>query len=140
MNADTKIKYNLALMYEYINNILEICAEYNNDYEKVLSEKKNKLAINMCIVEIGEHCTRIRDIDEKYYEQNEKFKLFQIKGMRDRIVHSYGKIDYNVVKEVISVGVPKLKKDIESEVDKDILKDPYVLYEIEYADYVKNKV
>lgn len=87
---------------------------------------------------IGEHCAQIRDNNKSFYDNNE-LKLYQIKGMRDRIVHSYGKIDYDIIKESISKDIPVLKEKIEDIVDEDILDNPYLLYETEYDDYIDEK-
>lgn len=59
--------------------------------------------------------------------------------MRDRIVHSYGKIDYDIIKESISKDIPQLKHNIEEIVDEDILDNPYLLYETQYDEYVEEK-
>ena len=92
----------------------------------------------MCFVQIGEHCAQIRDIDRTFFD-NQELRLYEIKGMRDRIVHSYGKIDYNIIKESISKDIPKLKEKIEEIVDEDILDNPYLLYETEYDNYIEEK-
>ena len=77
--------------------------------------------------------------NKKSFYDNNELKLYQIKGMRDRIVHSYGKIDYDIIKESISKDIPVLKGKIENIVDEDILDNPYLLYETEYDDYIDEK-
>ena len=52
MNNNVKIY--LARMYEFINDALNICESENNDYNKILKDKKNQLAITMCLSQIGE--------------------------------------------------------------------------------------
>ena len=138
MNSKTRLMFNLAYIHNYINDILDMCNELDNNYPVIFTDKKSQYAINMCFVQIGEHCAQIRDNKKSFYDNNE-LKLYQIKGMRDRIVHSYGKIDYDIIKESISKDIPVLKGKIENIVDEDILDNPYLLYETEYDDYIDEK-
>ena len=132
------LMFNLSYIHSYIEDILEICSESDYNYPLIFTDKKSQYAINMCFVQIGEHCAQIRDIDRTFFD-NQELRLYEIKGMRDRIVHSYGKIDYNIIKESISKDIPKLKEKIEEIVDEDILDNPYLLYETEYDDYIEEK-
>lgn len=121
-----KIKIHLARMYEFINDALEICETEQNNYDKVLSDKKNQLAITMCLSQIGEFANAIRKEDLETYI---KYKFNEPKGMRDRIIHGYGKIDFDIVKETLKTDLPQLKKIIEENVDKQILENPYKFYD-----------
>lgn len=56
--------------------------------------------------------------------------------MRDRITHSYGDVDYKIVKPVLKHDLPKMKEKVEEMVHEDVLKNPYMLYEQEYEDYI----
>ena len=123
--------FNLAYIHNYINDILDMCNELDNNYPVIFTDKKSQYAINMCFAQI-------RDNNKSFYDNNE-LKLYQIKGMRDRIVHSYGRIDYDIIKESISKDIPVLKEKIENIVDKDILNNQYLLYETEYDDYIDEK-
>ena len=139
MNSKTRLMFNLSYIHSYIEDILEICSESDYNYPLIFTDKKSQYAINMCFVQIGEHCAQIRDIDRTFFD-NQELRLYEIKGMRDRIVHSYGKIDYNIIKESISKDIPKLKEEIEEIVDEDILDNPYLLYETEYDDYIEENL
>lgn len=86
MNSKTRLMFNLAYIHNYINDILDMCNELDNNYPVIFTDKKSQYAINMCFVQIGEHCAQIRDNNKSFYDNNE-LKLYQIKGMRDRIVH-----------------------------------------------------
>lgn len=138
MNDKTRIMYNLARMYEYAKDVIDICKQNEFDYESIVENTITKHATNMCIVQMGEHAARIRDVDMSIYRSSD-LNLFQIKGMRDRITHAYGDIDYKIVKNVLKNDVPKIKKSIEQMVDPDIIENPYLLYEQEYDDYVNEK-
>lgn len=138
MNDKTKIMYNLARMHEYTSDVIEICERYEFDYEHIIEDMVSKHAVNMCIVQLGEHASRIRDLDRNLYE-DENLHLFQIKGMRDRIAHSYGDIDYKIVKQVLKEGIPQLQNSIEALVETEVIRNPYALFEQEYDDYIRLK-
>lgn len=137
MNDKTITMYNLARMYEYLQDINDLCENYNYDMDRILENKFNKHAINMCLVQIGEHANTIRKYDKKLY-LDENLCLFQIKGMRDRITHSYGNIDYSIIKRVLINDVPTLKGKLEALVDYELLNNPYILFENEYDDIVND--
>lgn len=46
-------------MYEFIEDALTICDAENNDYDKILQNKKNQLALTMCLSQIGEFANAI---------------------------------------------------------------------------------
>lgn len=131
MNDKTKIYYNLARAYSYVVDIGAICNKYDNNYEMIISDVVSKHAINMCLVQIGEHAARIRDIDINLYK-DKQLGLFQIKGLRDRITHSYGNVDYSIIKSILQEDIPKLKEYLENSIVEDVLNNPYVLYDEEY--------
>ena len=137
MNVETQTIYNLARMYEYVTDIFNLCVINNNNFEKILNDKYQRYAINMCLVQIGEHANRIKTLNENIYF-NRQLSLFQIKGMRDRITHSYGNIDYNIVKDVLRRDIPDLKKYLEENIAREVLDNPYILYDEEYKDIVRH--
>ncbi len=136
MNEKTKVMYHLARSYEYLLDIDEICSMYDYDLNKVTNSKISRHAVNMCLVQIGEHCGKIRDIDKEFYNSSRLY-LYKIKGMRDRITHSYGHIDYDIIEKVLKEDIPYLRKYIEENINHEVLENPYVLYEMEYDDYIE---
>lgn len=138
MSGDTIVYYNLARMYEYVKDIMKICEDYQNDYMRITSEMLPRHAVNMCLVQLGEHAARIRDANIEMYKSS-SLQLSGIKGVRDRIAHSYGRIDYSLIRTVLQDDIPKLKDGIEGMVAREVLDDPYILYETEYADLMKEK-
>ena len=140
MNDKTRIMFNLARMHEYANDIIDICNNAGNDYSKVVDDKVTRYAVSMCLVQLGEHSARIRDIDQEYYEKNPNVQLLQIKHLRDRVVHSYGNIDYTIIKNILSKDVPELKDYLEKSIIKEVLSNPYVLYDKEYEEFDQEPV
>lgn len=135
MNVETTIYYALARMHEYAEDICTICEQHSFDYESIIENMVTKHAVNMCLVQMGEFANRISKADKEFYK-NSGLGLPQIKGMRDRIAHTYGDIDYRIIKAVLKKHVPELKKAIEALVHEDILLNPYVLHEIEYEQFL----
>ena len=122
------VKLLLATMYEYVCDAMNICSDENNDYDKILSNKKNQLALTMCLAQIGELANRIKEKDLELYN---KYRFEEPKGMRDRIVHGYGKIDFNIIKETLKNDLPALKELIENNIEKKYLDNPYLLYDLD---------
>ena len=138
MNNKTKIKYTLSRMYEFTNDILDICKSNNNDYEIMLTNHVTKHAINMCLAQIGELAGRLRDIDIDLY-QNSAIPFPLMKGMRDRIIHSYVDIEYDVIFNTLEFDIPALNKYLIENIDKEVLENPYILFEKEYDDLIKDR-
>ncbi len=137
MNDKTKVYYRLTRMYEYARDICTICERKDFDYENVIEDMVSKHAVNMCIVQLGEFANQIKQVDEQFFKDC-GLSLPQFKGMRDRITHSYGDIDYAIVKSVLKDHIPELKKNLENIVPKEILENPYSLYDTEYDDIVNS--
>lgn len=125
--------YNMARMYEYARDALEICRQNEDKYDQVIENMVTKHAVNMCIVQMGEHAARIRDIDPEFYRESQ-LGLYQIKGMRDRITHSYGEVDYAIVKQVLERDIPVFVASVKEQIPEEILNNPYQLYEREFED------
>ncbi|MCD8023470.1 MAG: DUF86 domain-containing protein [Lachnospiraceae bacterium] len=139
MNEKTKIIYNMSRMYEYARDAIEICRQNDFQYEQVIENMVSKHAVNMCIVQMGEHAARIRDIDSDFYKGSQ-LGLYQIKGMRDRITHSYGEVDYAIVKHVLEKDIPAFTASVEAQIPGEILENPYLLFEMEYDEYLKKEI
>lgn len=130
MNDNTRSVYALARIHEYLSDLVDIVNESNRDIDRILSNKTTKYAVNMCIHQIGEQAKNIRDHNRELYD-NKILVLHQIKGVRDKIAHTYDNIDYNVIKYILESYTPFLKKCIESLIDKEILDNPYCLFDKE---------
>lgn len=114
-------------MYEYVSDAIKICDDDGNNYDNILKDKKNQLALTMCLVQIGELANKIKEKDIEIYN---KYKFDEPKGMRDRIVHGYGKLDFNIIKETLKTDIPRLKALIEKNIERKYLDNPYLLYEV----------
>lgn len=138
MNEKTKVKYELAKMYEYVNEILDICKRYDNDYDEIADDMLSYNAILMLIIQLGERSVHIRDTNFDFYESC-PMKLKDVINMRNRITHGYTNINRKLFISAIKEDIPFFREYIEDEVHEEILDDPYVLYDIEYDDFIENR-
>ena len=139
MNKETKIKYELAKMYEYIIDIIDIidiCNRYNNDYETIANDSLSYNATLMLIIQLGERAIQIRNNDIHFYNEC-PMKLKDVVNMRNRVTHGYTRIRRNLYIDAIKNDIPFFKEYIEENVIQEVLEDPYCLYEEEYEDVLK---
>ena len=126
MTKEHQYKFYLSKIYGFISDIEKICNDHNYDFDVLFSNIETKHSLNMCIVQIGELANLIQKNCPNYV--NENFKLTKARAMRNRIIHGYGSIDYTIIKNTIKESIPELKNNICSIVNKEILEDPYMLY------------
>ena len=88
----------------------------------------------MCFVQVGELAVRMRDISIS--DGTDKINVNQMIGMRNKIVHAYGDIDYKIVIDTLNDDFPKLNSYIERTVPNEILKNPYLLYDRDIEDFM----
>ncbi|MFA6923172.1 MAG: DUF86 domain-containing protein [Bacteroidales bacterium] len=103
------------LQISYILHILEECTfiiSTTKDVDKndFLKNEIMKRAIVRSIEIIGE-ATKKTDIDFKKKWNEIEWK--QLAGMRDKLIHDYFGINYNIVWDVAKNKIPQLKIDIE---------------------------
>ncbi len=130
MNDNTKTVYALARIYGYILDLDAIMKENGFNIDKLLSSRTAKYAVNMCIHQIGEQAKTIRETNKELYDDPE-LVLHQVKGIRDKIAHTYDNIDYSVIKYVLVTYRPFIKSVIEALVETEVLENPYCLFDRE---------
>ena len=54
----------------------------------------------------------IKKLSDEYKKEHNDIEWNDIIGLRNRIVHDYGKTDYSIVYEVVSTDLPVLKKSL----------------------------
>ncbi len=76
------------------------------DYEGLIEDKKSLYAIVRCFEIIGEAAKNIpEDLKTKY----RKIPWKDMTGMRDKLIHDYFGIDYEILWETIKNRIPELK-------------------------------
>ncbi|MBC8385689.1 MAG: DUF86 domain-containing protein [Candidatus Cloacimonetes bacterium] len=95
-----------------IKTSIESIFEYLGEKRNFFEYQKNKLlrrAIERELEIIGEAANRILKIDQKFALSNAR----QIIDTRNWVIHGYDKVDDVVIWGIISIHLPKLKKEVE---------------------------
>ena len=100
-------EYFLRKTLEEIDIILKYSHEKNK--EELYDEPVLLDAIIFRMIQMSEHMNNISDDFKTRYSN---IAWNDIKGFRNRLVHSYGSVDLSFVFNAISVDIPKLEKDL----------------------------
>lgn len=99
---------------EYLHHILDEI-NYLIDSSKGLVQKQFSTnltlqkAFTRSLEIIGE---AVKNLPEDFTEANKEIDWKSIAGMRDRLIHHYFGVDYEIVWDVIKNEIPKLNKQI----------------------------
>lgn len=80
------------------------------DYDIYFQDRFIKLAFERLIEIIGEAVIKLSD---EFRQQYSFVEWHKIAGMRNRLIHEYHKVNYNILWEVLSDEIPILEKQIE---------------------------
>jgi uncharacterized protein with HEPN domain len=94
-----------------LRDILNAIADIENFYvSSGLDDRKTLMAIAYSIAIIGEAASKI---SEKVKVENPEIPWRNIVGVRHRIIHEYGSVDVENLKQVVESDLVVLKKKIE---------------------------
>lgn len=79
------------------------------NYNDLLENELLKRAIVRSLEIIGE---AVKKLDEKYKKEHDGIEWKKIAGLRDKLIHRYFGIDWDVVWDIIKNKIPVLEKDI----------------------------
>ena len=131
MNELTRYKYELARMYEHSKDIEDFKKRNHYNYDLMVEDKMVYKACLMSLAQIGEHCVRLRKKNNQYLNEVD-FPYKSIIAVRNIITHGYSQVDQDIYKDIMKNDIPNMMKSIEKQVRKEILDNPYILYEAEY--------
>ncbi|HYN44671.1 MAG TPA: DUF86 domain-containing protein [Candidatus Limnocylindrales bacterium] len=111
------MKRDYDLFIRDILDAIDMIEEFigNMDYGEFMKDDKTSTAVVKKIEIIGE---AIKNIPNDVRVKHKEIPWKDIVGMRNKITHSYFKIDYEIVWNVVKVKLPALKIQIEQ-----VLKD-----------------
>jgi len=89
------------------NFILESCQGLNK--EQLVNDPTLKRAVVRSLEIIGE---ATKNLSDEFKQQHPEIPWRQMAGMRDKLIHAYFGVDYDVVWDVITQEVPQLCEDI----------------------------
>lgn len=84
-------------------------------FDTFLEDSKTRDAVIRNFEIIGEAANRL---PEEFKDSNEGINWFRIRGFRNRIVHDYMGIDFQIVWTIIDKDPKKLAEDIQAIVDE----------------------
>jgi uncharacterized protein with HEPN domain len=104
----------LSDIIESIDKIKRYTLGYT--FEEFLNDSKTNDAVVRNFEIIGEAANRI---PEEIRDQNNQINWHRIKGFRNRIVHDYMGVDYNIVWSIIHNDIDRLRSDISKVLDSE---------------------
>jgi uncharacterized protein with HEPN domain len=98
----------------YLLDILrsaEIIAGYiaGQDRDEFLRDTKTQDAVLRRLLVIGEAATQVTSETEEIFS-NVPFR--KMGGMRNRVVHDYGQIDFEIVWEAVTLHLPQVQREL----------------------------
>jgi len=84
-------------------------------YEDFLKDDKTKDAVERNFEIIGE---AVKHLSEEFRNQYSHIPFRQVAGMRDKLIHDYFGIDYEIVWKTITTKLPQFELDILELIEK----------------------
>jgi len=106
---------------EYLKDILIACEniiEYikNYNFDAFMKDRKTQDAVLRNIEIIGEAVKSISDNIKRRYPEIE---WREIAKTRDKLIHSYFGVDLDVVWDIVTIDIPRLRQQIEEIIEKE---------------------
>jgi len=101
---------------EFLRHILDECdylikESQNNSFENFVQDQRLSRAVCRSLEIIGEASNKIdQSLKEKYPFVNWR----EMSGIRNRIIHNYFGIDFDIVWDTIITDIPELKESLET--------------------------
>jgi len=108
-----KDKIALEKMASYASELLSYVD--GMDYNAFVSDRKT---ISACAFMIGQMGELVTVISDETQIEHSTIPWRNIKGMRNRIIHDYEKVDYLVLWKTIDESIPQLIEAIKTVLDK----------------------
>ena len=79
-----------------------------------LQDKRTQQAVVMSLIVLGEAATKVMDQHPTFAAQNKHIPWRSMRGMRNRIAHSYFDINLEVVWDTVRTALPALKIQLDA--------------------------
>ena len=98
----------------YIEHILEAIRDIENSIKKSSFEdfENSKDSKDACIRRLEIIGEAVKNISQETKNKYPKIEWKQIAGTRDRIIHAYFNVDLDIVWNILTHGLPTLKKEM----------------------------
>ena len=101
----------------YLEHILEASINIevyvkNYSFQEFKDDVRTQQAVIMNFIIIGEAATKIMDKYPDFIQETPQIPRLGMRGMRNRIAHSYFDIDLSVVWETIKKAIPELVEQL----------------------------
>ena len=104
----SKDKMVLQKIISYIDDVVDYVKGL--DFEAFLQDKKTMTACAFSVSQIGE---LVNGLTQEVQDESTNIPWRSIRGMRNKIVHDYEKIDFMVLWGTIKTSLPELKNQLE---------------------------
>ena len=108
-----KDKVALEKMKDYARELLSYVD--GMDYDAFANDRKT---INACAFIIGQMGELVTVISDEAQSEHTKIPWRNIKGMRNKVIHDYEKVDYLVLWKTITESIPQLIDAIQAAFEK----------------------
>lgn len=95
------IEHSLCKIFKYTDNI---------DYERFISDDMLRDAVERNFEIIGE---AVKNLPQNFRDKHSHIPFRHIAGMRDKLIHDYFGVDYEIVWKTIKDKLPQFKAEIE---------------------------
>jgi len=101
--------------FQNLHNIIEQIAiienfTYGYDSSKFAEDLKTQYSVVKAIELIAENSNKL---SEEFINDNKELPVFEMKGMRNKLIHEYENVDLEIVWNVVDKDLPNLKDIIE---------------------------
>ncbi|MCL2634254.1 MAG: DUF86 domain-containing protein [Oscillospiraceae bacterium] len=102
---NTKDRDILRHILRYCVQINETSREFSNSKERFTESATFRNAVCLCLLQIGELVTVLSD---EFKGNNTNISWREIKLLRNIVAHRYGKVDFDIIWDILENDIPDL--------------------------------
>lgn len=101
----------LEHILQYCHEINETVARFGDSYEAFKQDRDYKNSIALSVLQIGELSTHLSEDFQVLYPD---IPWKDIRGMRNIVAHHYGKMDTEILFEIVKSNIPELEQQLDA--------------------------